>query len=53
MGFDPLAEAFDTDMGWKRRISGRFDTFILRADQAMTAALRGWLPGVDIADVGR
>jgi hypothetical protein len=56
MGFDPLAEPFDTDMGWKRRISGRFDTLILRTDlgdQAMTAALRDWLPGVAIADVGR
>ena len=56
MGFDPLAEPFDTEIGWKRRISGRFDTLILRTDlgdQAKTAALRGWLPGVDLTDVGR
>jgi hypothetical protein len=56
MGFDPLAEPFDTDLGWKHRISGRFNTLILRTDmgdQAKTAALRAWLPGIDIPDIGR
>jgi hypothetical protein len=56
MGFDPLAEPFDTDAGWKRRTSGRFDTLILRtdlSDQAKTAALQAWLPKAGIAQVGR
>lgn len=56
MGFNPLAEPFDTELGWKQRVSGRFNTLILRTDlgdQAKTAALRAWLPGIDIADIGR
>jgi len=56
MGFNPLAEPFDTELGWKQRISGRFNTLILRTDltdQAKSAALRTWLPGIDIVDVGR
>jgi len=56
MGFNPLAEPFDTEAGWKRRISGRFDTLILRtdiSDQQKTVALQTWLPGTGVADVGR
>ena len=56
MGFNPLAEPFDTESRWKQRVSGRFNTLILRtdlADQAKSAALRTWLPGIDIVDVGR
>jgi hypothetical protein len=56
MGFNPLTEPFDTELGWKQRVSGRFNTLILRTDltdQAKSAALRTWLPGIEIADVGR
>jgi len=56
MGFDPLSEPFDTDVGFARRTSGRFDVLVLRtdlSDASKTAILRDWLPAAGIADVGR
>ena len=55
-GFDPLTEPFDTDAGFVRRTSGRFDALVLRtdlSDASKTAILRDWLPTAGVADVGR
>jgi len=56
MGFDPLTEPFDTDAGYVRRTSGRFDALVLRtdlSDASKTSILREWLPTAGVAGVGR
>ena len=60
LGIDPLAPgAFDSERGWTRYQSGRFDALVMRADiddAAKTDALRGFLGqglGPSIAPVGR
>ena len=56
VGYDPLALPFDAERGWERRTSGRFDALVMRSDipdAAKDAALREWLPGIDVPAVRR